>query len=362
MKNTLLHEIHRKLDADFGEMHEGWNLAVHFSDPVTEHNAVRNEVGIADISYLGTLRLRGEDRAKFLHRLISNNVEDLSVGEGNYATILTNRGKIIGDMRVYVFEDVIYISTAPECEQNVYSELDKYIIADDVEFAIETDSIGAIAVYGPKSPELVESALDLEGLRTLPEHHSLSCEVDNRWIGCISSKCVGEYGYHLWTSTEALEWLWDKLSSASSNVVPIGWHALESLRIEAGTPRYGTELTESIFPLEAALEQAIDFEKGCYIGQEIVARMKYRGHPNRLLCGIEIHAETAVQQNSPIVVDDKEVGWITSSAYSPTLGKPIALGYIRMAFTEQGSRIQIQTSNERISGTVVGLPFVSNIA
>lgn len=144
------------------------------------------------------------------------------------------------------------------------------------------------------------------------------------------------------------------------NVVPIGWDALESLRIEAGTPRYGTELTDAIIPLEAELEHAIDFEKGCYIGQEIVARMKYRGHPNRLLRGIEIDAENPMQQNSKLFNGDKEVGWVTSSVYSPTLRKPIALGYVRMAFTEHGSQIQIETEEERVNGTVVDLPFLSN--
>ncbi len=357
MKNTLLHEIHQKLGATFAERHKDWNLAVQFTDTVSEHNAVRNNVGIADISYLGTLSLTGEDRAKFLHRLISNNVEGLSVGEGNYATLLTNRGKIIADMKVYIFEDSIYLSTAPENTENVFTELDKYIIADDVELSVETDNLGAIAVYGPKSTELVQSVLNVEGLSSLPENHSLFCEFDQQRIACVESNTVGECGYHLYISTDKLETLWEKLMAAGANVVPIGWDALESLRIEAGTPRYGTELTDSVIPLEAELEHAIDFEKGCYIGQEIVARMKYRGHPNRLLRGIEIDAEDTMQQNSKIFNGEKEVGWVTSSAYSPILKKPIALGYVRTEVTEQGSRIQIETSEGRVNGTVVGLPF-----
>lgn len=362
MKTTPLYEIHRKLGATFAEKHEDWNLAAQFTDAVSEHNAVRNDVGIADISYYGTLTLTGEDRAKFLHRLISNDVEGLSVGEGNYATLLTNRGKIIADLRVYFFEEVIYISTAPECTESVFTELDKYIIADDVELSVETDKLSTIAVYGPKSPELVQSVLGITCLTDLPEYHSRNCEVDNRWVRCVRSDSIGEFGYHLYTEVDALEWLWEKLMAKKPNVTPIGWDALESLRIEAGTPGYGTELTDSIIPLEAELEHAIDFEKGCYIGQEIVARMKYRGHPNRLLRGIEIDAEHPIKQNARVFNEDKEVGWITSSAYSPTLGKPIALGYVRMAVTEDGSQIQIETSEGRVTGTVVSLPFVSNIA
>ena len=361
MKTTPLYEIHRKLGATFGERHGCWNLAVQFTDAISEHKAVRTDVGIADISYHGILTLTGEDRAKFLHRLISNDVENLSDGQGNYATLLTNRGKIIADLNVYILEDEIYISTAPESAENAFAELDKYLIADDVELSLETDKIGAIAVYGPKSPELVQSVLEMENLRELSEHHSRICRVDNQRTVCVRSDTVGESGYHLYTPTNALEVLWEKLIAERPNVVPIGWDALESLRIEAGTPRYGTELTDAIIPLEADLEHAIDFEKGCYIGQEIVARMKYRGHPNRLLRGIEIDAENAIQQNSKIFSGDKEVGWVTSSAYSPTLGKLIALGYVRMAFTEQGSQIQIETEEGRVNGTVVELPFLSNV-
>ena len=361
MKITPLHEIQRLLGATFDERHEGWNLAVQFTDTIAEQNAVRNSVGIADISYLGTLGLTGEDRANFLHRLISNDVENLTVGEGNYATLLTNRGKIIADMKVYIFEDMIYISTAPECIENAFTELDKYIIADDVELSVATDKVGAIAVYGPKSTELVQSVLGLKELSTIAEYHSRSCEIDNQWIGCVRSDTVGECGYHLYTATDKLEWLWEKLTTEGSDVVPIGWDALEVLRIEAGTPRYGTELTDAIFPLEAELEHAIDFEKGCYIGQEIVARMKYRGHPNRLLRGIEIDAEHLIEPNSRIFNGDKDVGWITSCTYSPTFKKQIALGYVRIEVTEHGSQIQIESPKGRVAGTVVSLPFISNV-
>ena len=361
MKNTQLYELHQKLGATFSVRHGEWNLAVQFTNPIEEHCAVRNSVGIADISFLGTLCLTGEDRSIFLHRLISNDVENLSTGEGNYATLLTNRGRIIADLKVYIFEDTIYISTAPECIEQTFTELDKYIIADDVELSVVSDKVGAIAVYGPESPELVESVLGLKELRTLSEHHSRSCEIDGQWIGCVRSNTVGEYGYHLYTATDKLEWLWNEMITTTFDVVPVGWDALESLRIEAGTPRYGTELSDAIFPLEAELEHAIDFEKGCYIGQEIVARMKYRGHPNRLLRGIIIDADMLVQQDSQIVDDGKEIGWITSSVYAPTLKQTIALGYVRMAYTEKGSRVQIKSQKDNIYGTVVELPFYSNI-
>ena len=370
MKTTPLHPIHEQLGATFAERHQGWNIAVQFTDAVSEHHAVRNSVGIVDISYRSRHELIGEDRATFLHRIISNDVESLSAGQGTYAMLLTHRGKIIADLNIYVLEDAITIDTAPETAENLFTELDKYIIADDVELSDLTAETGAIAVQGPKSSELVQAVLDVSDVAALQERHNCVCEADERFkhpIVCVRTDITGEVGYMLYTAAEVLASLWEALMTEGSqfNVQPIGWNALESLRIEAGIPRYGTELTDAVIPLEAELEHAIDFEKGCYIGQEIVARMKYRGHPNRLLRGIEIDRSPASQgdcelrSGAPIFNGEKEVGWVTSAISAPTLAKEIALGYVRIAVTEPGSRVQIETSDGRVDGTVVLLPFLA---
>ncbi len=370
MKTTPLHHIHEHLGATFAEKHQGWNIAAHFTDPISEHHAVRNGVGVADVSYRSRHRLTGDDRATFLNRIISNDVETLSAGQGTYATLLTHRGKIIADLNIYVLEEAIVIDSAPETAENLFSELDKYIIADDVELSDLTAETGAIAVHGPKSSELVQSVLSVSNLATLPERHSCVREADasfERPIVCMRTNATGEVGYMLYTSAEVLTSLWEALMTEGSqfNVQPIGWDALESLRIEAGIPRYGAELTDAVIPLEAELEHAIDFEKGCYIGQEIVARMKYRGHPNRLLRGMEIDDNPTSQDNSelrsgaPIFNGDKEVGWVTSATFAPTLEKKLALGYVRIAVTEAGSRVQIETSDGPVDATVVLLPFLA---
>lgn len=368
MKTTPLHHIHEQFGATFAEKHEGWRVAVHYTDPISEHQAVRNSIGIADISYRSRHQLTGDDRAKFLHRIISNDVENLSAGQGTYAMLLTHRGKIIADLNIYVLEDAITIDTAPETRENVFTELDKYIIADDVEFSDLTAETGAIAVHGPKSPELVGDVLGISDVAHLQERHNCERKADALFknaVVCVRTDNIGETGYTLYTAADGLTSLWSALMAEGSkfNVQPIGWNALESLRIEAGIPRYGTELTDAVIPLEAELEHAIDFEKGCYIGQEIVARMKYRGHPNRLLRGLEIDGspttqdDCELQPNAPIFNGDKEVGWVTSATFAPTLAKQIALGYVRIAVTEPGSRVQIETPSGRVNATVVRLPF-----
>ena len=364
MKTTPLYPIHEQLGATFAEKHLDWNIPTQFTDAVSEHLAVRNNVGITDVSYRGRHQLTGEDRAKFLHRIISNDVESLTTGQGTYAMLLTHRGKIIADLNITVLEDTISIDTASENTESLFNELDKYIIADDVELSDVTAETGAIAVHGPKSADLIQSVLGLNGLAALPERHNCVREADGDFkhtIVCVRTDSTGEIGWTLYTAAEALISLWETLMAEGVrfNVQPIGWNALESLRIEAGVPRYGTELTDAVIPLEAELEHAIDFEKGCYIGQEIVARMKYRGHPNRLLRGLEIDGKPIrkLQPNAKVFDGDKEVGWVTSSTFAPTLAKEIALGYVRIAVTEAGSRVQVETSDGRVDATVVRLPF-----
>ena len=371
MKQTPLHYIHEQLGATFAEKHQGWNITAHYTtDPVSEHHAVRDGVGVVDVSYRSRHQLTGDDRATFLNRIISNDVETLSAGQGTYALLLTHRGKIIADLNVYILEDAITIDTAPETAENLFSELDKYIIADDVELSDLTAETGAIAVHGPKSSELVQSALSMSDLATLPERHSCVRKADTSFehsIVCVRTDTTGEIGYTLHTTAETLTSLWEALMTEGSqfNVQPIGWDALESLRIEAGIPRYGAELTDAVIPLEAELEHAIDFEKGCYIGQEIVARMKYRGHPNRLLRGIEIDDNPTSQDDcklrpgARVFNEEKEIGWVTSATFAPTLRKEVALGYVRIAVTEPGSHVQIEASDGRVDATVVLLPFLA---
>ncbi|RKU28652.1 hypothetical protein C6497_07780 [Candidatus Poribacteria bacterium] len=357
MKTTPLYKIHSKLEATFVECLDGWTLPLHYSDPISEHLSVRSKVGITDVSYQGVLELTGEDRASFLHRLISNDVENLSVGDGNYATLLTHRGKIIADINVYNLKDSIYVITAPQVIDTLFTEFDKYIIADDVELKKVTD-VGIIAVAGPNASELVENALDTDRLDSLAEYGSIRVDFNTDCVICVRSDFFGGIGFQLITSSGNLEELWTSLTSFNTEVTPFGYQTQESLRIEAGTPVYSKELTDSVIPLEAELDNAIDFEKGCYIGQEIVARMKYRGHPNRLLRGIEIQSESLIHDNAKIYDGDKEIGWVTSSTYSPLLEKHIALGYVRMAYTDPGCIVELEVSDGHLTGTITVLPFI----
>ena len=360
MRKTALYEQHKLLNANFDQMYDGWFLVSHYNDSVQEHLAVRNGIGIIDVSHRGRLRLTGTERAEYLHRIVSNEVTKLPSGGGNYAMILTNRGKIIADMNVIVAEDYIDLITDAIAKEDLHRNLDKYLIADDVEINDITAETGIILVSGVNSGSFIESLLGVD-VANLEEYQSVNGKIVDLSVKCVSSLETGEVGFQLHVnSASELSDLWQVLiaEGKSFGVVPVGLKALNSLRLEAGIPWFGNELDDSIIPLEAELEKAVNFEKGCYIGQEIVARMKYRGHPNRLLRGLEIDSEDLPSEKAVIRSGEKQIGYVTSVVKSPTLNKTIALGYVRMAFTEHGSEVEIEIENEWVNAIVSSLPFM----
>ena len=240
MKKTPLNQTHLALGATFANIHDGWELVAHFTDPQPEHQAVRNSVGILDLSHRGRLRLTGDDRLKYLNRIISNEVEKLKVGEGTYATILTNRGKIIADMKVLIFENSIGIDTNAETTESLFQELDKYIIADDVMLEDLTDETGLLSIQGPESAALVQAVLGVD-VSTLAEYQSVVHEINDLWIVCARTNETGEVGYNLYMEAALMEWVWETAltNGHDFDAQPVGLTAFDSLRIEAGTPQYG---------------------------------------------------------------------------------------------------------------------------
>ncbi len=335
-----------------------------------EITAVRSAIGISDLSYRGRLRVDGSDRSIYLNRILSNMVDGLANGKGNYSLILTNRGKIIADMKLTVTKNEIDLSTtSPDAKDLLHAELEKYQIADDVTITDLTQRSGLISLNGPKSVHLAESVLDCS-LADLTEHDNvvrqvhISNSMAKEWVTCVRSNETGEVGYNLFVEkVSLLPELWQKLLDRAQiyQIQPGGTSALELLRIEAGIPKFGAELDDSVIPLEAELERAINFDKGCYIGQEIVARMKYRGHPNRLLRGLEIESSQPPQSGDQIFDGSKLIGRITSGTRSTSFGQTIAMGYVRNAYTDQGSVVEIDTDAGRQVARVVLLPFSATL-
>ncbi len=322
--------------------------------------SVRGSVGVFDLSRRGKLRVTGSERATWFHGMVSNDVEGLTAGQGNYGTVLTDRGKMLGDYRLLVRDDDLLLDTEPEIGASLAERLDRFLISEDAAIAVESDAWSLFGVAGPKASAHIASALSVD-VAALEEHAAVTAATERGDVTVVCRNRTGEMGYDVWVAAGDGAAVWAALSA---DAPVVSGEALEALRIEAAIPRYGADTDEDIIPLEASLYNAINWEKGCYVGQEIVARMHYRGHPNKLLVGLRFDGAPDVAPRAELFAadaeddDGKAKGFVTSVVHSPTLDATIALAYARTALTAPGSRVRVDTPDGPASAEVVETPFV----
>jgi len=295
---------------------------------------------VLDRSGRGKLLLRGAEAAEFLQGQLTNDVEALEPGEGCYAALLDRKGHMQADMRVLCLEPgEIWIDTEPEPLDAVRRHLEMYKIGREVEVEDATASRSILSLIGPRSAELA-------GAPPLPEHASEALAVNG--IECLA---VGTgFGLDLIAAIGEAERL--RLALGEAGVAPVVPEAAEILRIEAGTPRFGAEMDSGTMPAEAGIvAAAVSFEKGCYIGQETVARLHYRGKPNRHLRGLQLSAPAST--GAALSLDGKTVGALGGSCVSPVHG-PIALAILRRE-AEPGAELAV--GEDGVTARVVDLPF-----
>lgn len=362
MRRTPLYEIHKSLGATFDES-DGWEIPERFGEPLEEYRAVRSRVGIFDRSFRGKLLLTGSDRVRFLQGMVTNDVKGLKEGEGCYAAMLTPQGKVLTDLSVYVLPDAFLIDVGAARKEVFKETLEKYIIADDVRVKDVTESYGLLSVQGPEAPKLLAELFGgpMEGLEEFQYVERTIRDLPVRLIR--RTWYTQEEGYELLTPWDATAQVWEALweKGRASGLQPVGITAFEILRVEAGHLRVGVDMDETTLSLEAGLHRAISLTKGCYIGQEYVARITYRGHVNRRLVGMKILGEIVPRCREKVLVGEKEVGWVTSAVFSPHFGCPIALGYVRREHAEPGSQLQIAAEGALIPAEVVPLPFYRRV-
>ena len=360
MKTSPLHDIHTTMGTDFADF-AGWEMASSYGDPVAEHLAVRESAGLLDLSHRGKILVTGKDRTKFLHNIVSNEVNNLKPGEGNYSTLLNSRGRLLVDFRLYLMEDYILLDVDGDNLAKLIKGLKRYIIVNKVELEDQTESLSLISLQGPNSSQLLNTTF-AESIPDLAEHHHLGLEYDGFDLIVVATGYTGESGYDIFVPVEGVTHLWSALSAKGKDigVTPVGLTALESLRIEAGVPRYGVDMDEEYIASEVGLENAIDYDKGCFIGQEVVGRVKFRGKVNKMLVGMEVGGDAAPVRGAKVYGDDGEIGHVTSSLLSPTLSRPLAMGYVRREFVEPGSKVTVQVDGATASAEVVELPFYKN--
>lgn len=294
------------------------------------YKALTRDAALIDLSARTRIRATGEDRARLLHALTTNHIQQLLPGHGCYAFFLNAQGRVLADANFFVFNDHILIDAEPEVREALLAHLDHYIIADDVTLHDETDSTFCLGVEGPKAGE------------KFPELEAFEHE---EWNGVTVARATftGAPGYRIFGPLEARAAVMERLYLTESTA-----EDAETVRIEHGKPRYGADITTLNLAAETGLAHALHFQKGCYLGQEIVERVRSRGHVNRVLVSLELDEKIAPVSGAKISVEGTDVGRLTSAAYSPHAGKVMALGYVRVPHDKAGTALEVDGAAGRV--------------
>lgn len=315
-----------------------------------EHRILRTGCGLIDRSQMGKLALTGAGAAEFLTGQLTNDIEALGDGEGCYAAFLTHKGKMLGDLRVLAIGEPpgeLFLITERACLQTLFDTIRRFKIGYEVQLQKRTLEAALLSLIGPDARTVCLAAAD-----TTPhgvEHSHCAAEIAGRGVRLITT--AQPAGIDVICDADDREAVHDALLAAGAQ--PVGEAAAEVVRIEEGRPRYGVELDETVIPQEAGLnERAVSFTKGCYVGQETVARLHYKGRPNRHLRGLRL-AGDAVAPGAELTLDGRVVGRLASLALSPSLG-PIGLALVRR---EAQPGAVLAAGPDGLDAEVVELPF-----
>ena len=350
---TPLIESHRAAGAHVAE-YDGCALPASFATLEREYAAGKQTVALFDTSWHATLKLAGRDRVKYLHAITSNNIEALGTGAGAFALLLNPQGHILSELEIYLLAESVLVRTHASARERTVATLKKFVIASDVKIEDTTDRTGSIAIEGPRAASVVERACGarLEELAAMAIR-----DVAVEGIACqmVRRSYFGRPGAEIIAARECIAPLWQLLLAAVRALggEPIGTAALNALRLEASVPWYPADFSEAMIPHEAAVETThISFNKGCYTGQEIVERVRSRGHVNRKRVSLKFSTAappaigTKLRENGT----GAEVGFVSSAAASPNLQPAIGMGYVRREQFAPGSVVEFDGGTATVIG------------
>lgn len=317
--------------------------------------ALRGGAGLIERTDTGRIALTGADRRSYLQGLLTNDIEALTPGTGCYAAMLTAQGRMITDMRVLELGESVQLDVPRALTQAVYDHLDRFVFNEDVKVGDVTGAYAEIGLYGPAALEILVKA-GTEGGAPAAMFGITRIRIAGVDARLVRSDDFGIPGFGIIVSSADAATVMTALTAAGAIVVEES--DLETVRIESGRPRFGADLDTDIIPLEAGLEaRAISRSKGCYVGQEVIVRVQDRGHGKvaRRLVGLTLDASAAIpERGAPIEADGRAIGRVTSAAWSPSLARPIALGYVHRDFVEAGTPVVVGG----VAASVADLPLV----
>ena len=360
MGSLILHEFHQAMGARFLDLN-GQEAVANYGNEAAEYAALTESAGIMDCSYRSRLCVLGADRVKFLNGQVTNNVKDLRTGEGCYAALVSAKGKIQSDLHIYILENEILLDFEPGFAKAVQERLEKYIIAEDAQVEDVAAHYGLWSVQGPEAAEVIAK---LSWSCAIPEKANSLTKFDAGELGeiyAVNRARSGSTGYDLYIPNAGMPTVANQFTVAAKEVggCLCGWCALETARIEAGIPRFGADMDETNLASEVFDTGAISYSKGCYIGQEVIARIRTYGQVAKALRGLQLPDEMRVLpvKGDKLFLGEKEVGFITSAVASPRLNANLALGCVRREANQIGTELFLQTAAGKVLVKIVELPF-----
>ena len=356
-----LHELHAELGGTFTVVNEAEAVA-NYGDPVAEHRVCRESAAVMDLSFRSRVCLMGADRVRLLHGQVTNDVVKLKTGEGCYAAFVSNKGKIEADVNIYALASELLLDLEPGLTPMLTQRLEHYIVADDVQIVDVAPHYGLLSVQGPQAA-VVMAQLGLEvALPSAPLTFAHQADPTLGDLYFVAHARTGFTGFDCFIPTDALGMVFDKLVLAAKQVGgrAAGFEALELARFEAGIPRFGVDMDGTNLPPETGQDgRAISYSKGCYIGQEVIARIRTYGQVAKALRGLRLSDEMGILpvKGDRLFRDGKDVGFVTSANRSPAFGGVLAMGYVRREANAVGTELTVRTAIAESRARVIELPF-----
>ncbi len=307
-----------------------------YGDVAAEFRAVRDSAGLVDRSHRTRLMVSGNDRMIFLQRLVSNDLAPLEEGDGVHAALLMPKGQLISTLTILHRGAGYLIDVPAAAGAEVFRKLDMYILSSDVVVADVTGTTACLGIHGPSAADVLQSS-------GVP-------------VFSFPADYLGEEGFDLHFPRDEIDLVRQALLSAGAE--PVGWRAAEALRIDAGVARFGAELDERLLLPEvpAVAERAISCTKGCFVGQETIARIRNHGHVNRELRQLRMEEDDLPEPGAALTVDDAKAGVVTSSCLHPITGKPLVLAFVRRKYLEPETEVQVAMGERSVFAEVLDQP------
>ena len=358
LKRTPLFDVYAKSNGktiDFG----GWELPVQFSSIMSEHDAVRNGVGLFDVSHMGEIVVEGSNALPFLQKTMSNDLSRLNINGCQYNIMCYEDGNVVDDLVIYRLEEEKYLLVVNASNTDKDFDWLKEQLFEGVSITNVSSEFAQLALQGPKAEQVLQKLTttnlqDIKFFKFLPD-------VDVAGVKCIVSRTgyTGEDGFEIYMDSDKGAYIWEKLLEvgAPEGILPCGLGARDTLRFEACLPLYGQEISETISPLEANLGFAVKVDKEtAFIGQQVLKAQKEKGL-SRKIVGIEMIDKGIPRHGYKVYVNDEEIGEVTTGTQSPTLKKNIGLALLNVAYAQIDQEVEVEIRNKRLKARVIATPF-----